>query len=264
MSPSGVTRAEARTAGANFIFAQRGHKSNKIVKQVLEFLTDLAQNNNREWFAANKERYTDALAVFTQFSERFIAGIQQFDDSMPGITPKDCMWRIYRDTRFSKDKTPYKDHFGVYPCAGQPGKPQTMGKHSDRAGYYFHVQPGQCMFAAGMWCPNPDLLNAVRRELQANYEEVEEIMAAQPFKRYFGDFDQTYMLKRVPAGYDADFLHPDWLRQKWFIISTPFTDSEICKPAFLDRLLDIARAAKPMNDFLNYTFEEYGEFPDRR
>ena len=83
------------------------------MKSVLEFLTDLAQNNNREWFAANKERYTDALAVFTQFSERFIAGIQQFDDSMPGITPKDCMWRIYRDTRFSKDKTPYKDHFGV-------------------------------------------------------------------------------------------------------------------------------------------------------
>ena len=160
---------------------QRGHRSLRSeakkgssrpagsqMKSVLEFLTDLAQNNNREWFAANKERYTDALAVFTQFSERFIAGIQQFDDSMPGITPKDCMWRIYRDTRFSKDKTPYKDHFGVYPCAGQPGKPQTLGKHSDRAGYYFHVQPGQCMFAAGMWCPNPDLLNAVRRHNRSN------------------------------------------------------------------------------------------------
>ena len=234
------------------------------MRRVLTFLEDLARNNNREWFTANKERYQEALAVFTQFSERYISGIQQFDDSMPGIMPKDCMWRIYRDTRFSKDKTPYKDHFGVYPCAGHPGRPQTMGKKSDRAGYYFHVQPGQCMFAAGMWCPNPDLLNAVRRELQANYEEVEDIMAAKPFQKYFGDFDQTYMLKRVPAGYDSDFPHPDWLKQKWFIISTPFTDNEICQPNFLDKLLEVARAAKPMNDFLNYTFEEYGEFPDRR
>ena len=234
------------------------------MKRVLGFLTDLARNNNREWFAANKERYQEALATFTQFSERYIAGIQSFDDTMPGITPKDCMWRIYRDTRFSKDKTPYKDHFGVYPCAGQPGRPQTMGKKSDRAGYYFHLQPGHCMFAAGMWCPNPDLLKAVRSELQANYEEVEEIMAAEPFQRYFGDFEQSNMLKRVPAGYDADFPHPDWLRQKWLIISTPFTDEEVCQPKFLDKLLDVARAAKPMNDFLNYTFEEYGEFPDRR
>ena len=87
--------------------------------QALQFLEDLARNNTREWFAANKERYLSALATFTQFSERYIAGIQSFDDTMPGITPKDCMWRIYRDTRFSKDKTPYKDHFGVYPCAGQ-------------------------------------------------------------------------------------------------------------------------------------------------
>jgi uncharacterized protein (DUF2461 family) len=71
------------------------------------------------------------------------------------------------------------------------------------------------------------------------------------------------MLKRVPAGFDPDFPHPDWLRLKWFIISTPFTDNEICAPGFIDHLLDVARAAKPMNDFLNYTFEEYGEFPDR-
>ena len=239
---------------------QQGH----TMKRVLSFLTDLAQHNTREWFAANKERYKEALAIFTQLSERYIAGIQEFDDTMPGITPKDCMWRIYRDTRFSPDKTPYKNHFGVYPCAGQPGKPQTMGKKSDRGGYYLHIQPGQCMFAAGMWCPNPDLTAAVRRELHANYEEMEQIMSAKPFQRYFGDFSQECMLKRVPAGFNPDFPHPDWLRQKWFIISTPFTDAEVCAPDFLEHLLDVTRAAKPMNDFLNYTFEEYGEFPDRR
>ncbi|MBQ7647807.1 MAG: DUF2461 domain-containing protein [Paludibacteraceae bacterium] len=233
------------------------------MKRVLAFLEDLAKNNNREWFAANKERYTEALGLFTQFAEEYLVRLQQIDENLTGVNLKDCMWRIYRDTRFSKDKTPYKDHFGVFPAAGQPGKPQTAGKHSDRAGYYLHIQPGHCMFAAGMWCPVPDLLNAVRRELQANYEEVEEIMAAEPFQKYFGDFDQTYMLKRVPAGYDADFPHPDWLKQKWFVISTPFSDADVCKPKFMDKLLDVSRAAKPMNDFLNYTFEEYGEFPDR-
>ena len=234
------------------------------MKTVLEFLAELAQNNNREWFAANKERYKEALAVFVHLSEQYIAGLQRIDPTLEGITVQQCMWRIYRDTRFSKDKTPYKDHFGVYPCAGQPGRLQTMGKKSDRAGYYLHIQPGQCMIAAGMWCPNTDLLRAVRQELQANYEEVEDIMAAEPFQRYFGDFEQSNMLKRVPAGYDADFPHPDWLRHKWLIISTPFTDEQVCRPDFVEHLLEVAAAAKPMNDFLNYTFEEYGEFPDRR
>jgi uncharacterized protein (TIGR02453 family) len=225
-------------------------------KNILKFIEKLAENNNREWFAANKEWYLEVKNEVDQFAKLWLERLVELDPELAGLEPKDCVYRIYRDIRFSPNKEPYKHWMGIYVA-------KKGGRKSPYGGYYLHLQPGQCMFAAGMWCPNPDLLNAVRRELQANYEEVEEIMAAQPFKRYFGDFDQTYMLKRVPAGYDADFPHPDWLRQKWFIISTPFTDSEICKPAFLDRLLDIARAAKPMNDFLNYTFEEYGEFPSR-
>ena len=234
------------------------------MKQVLDFLSDLAQNNNREWFTANKQRYQEALLTFTQLASDYLEGMKRIDPMLADVTVKDCLWRIYRDTRFSKDKTPYKDHFGAYPAAPQPGKPNSSGKHSDRAGYYLHIQPGQCMFAAGMWCPNSDLLNAVRREMVANYEEVEEIMAAEPFQRYFKDFEHSAMLKRVPNGYDPDFKHPDWLKQKWVIISTPFTDEEVCRPDFLKHLLEVAAAAKPMNDFLNYTFEEYGEFPDRR
>lgn len=234
------------------------------MRKVLDFLSDLAQNNNREWFTANKQRYQEALLTFTQFASDYLEGMKRIDPMLATVTVKDCMWRIYRDTRFSKDKTPYKDHFGAYPAAPQPGKPNSAGKHSDRAGYYLHIQPGQCMFAAGMWCPNSDLLNAVRREMVANCDEVEQIMAAEAFQRYFRDFDHTAMLKRVPNGYDPDFKHPDWLKQKWLIISTPFTDDEVCRPNFLDHLLEVAAAAKPMNDFLNYTFEEYGEFPDRR
>jgi len=85
-------------------------------------------------------------------------------------------------------------------------------------------------------------------------------MAAPSWKRYFGDFDTDQMLKRVPAGFDPEFVHADWLKRKAYTFSTPISEADICAPDFLDLLLDICRSAKPMNDFLNYTFEEYGEF----
>ena len=119
------------------------------------------------------------------------------------------------------------------------------------------------MFAGGMWCPNKDLLHAVRREIFANYDEVENIFANPLTNKYFHDFDADQMLKKVPRGFSADFKHVDWLKRKCYTFSTPLTDEQVCAPDFLDLVMDISRAAKPINDFLNYTFEEYGEFPRR-
>jgi uncharacterized protein (TIGR02453 family) len=119
------------------------------------------------------------------------------------------------------------------------------------------------MFAGGMWCPNKDLLHAVRREILANYDEVEDIFANPLTSKYFQDFDTEQMLKKVPQGFPANFEHADWLKRKAYTFSTPLTDDEVCAPNFLDRVIEISRAAKPINDFLNYTFEEYGEFPNR-
>ncbi|MBO4665998.1 MAG: DUF2461 domain-containing protein, partial [Paludibacteraceae bacterium] len=137
------------------------------------------------------------------------------------------------------------------------------GKKSLRGGYYVHFQPGNCMFAGGIWNPGPDLLKALRKEIEANYEEVESIMAQQGWQKYFGDFDTEAMLKKVPAGFDPDFIHADWLKRKMYTFSTPLTDQQVCDPHFMDHVIEIAKAAKPMNDFLNYTFEEYGEFSPR-
>ena len=235
------------------------------MKEVLDFLTALSVNNNREWFAENKAWYQRCYATFVDFSEQYIRRLSEIDPTLKGLQAKDCIWRIYRDVRFSKNKNPYKEWFGVFPATGVAGQPRTWGKHSMRGGYYVHIQPGQCMFAGGIWDPGKELLDALRKEIEANYEEVEAIMAAPFWQKYFGnDFDPYWgMLKKVPAGFDPEFIHADWLKHKTYTFSTPLTDKQVSAPDFLDHIVDIAAAAKPMNDFLNYTFEEYGEFPSR-
>lgn len=235
------------------------------MKDILRFLTELSANNNREWFTENKAWYQECHARFVEFSTEYIKRLAELDPSLAVLQPKDCIWRIYRDVRFSHDKRPYYEWFEVFAAAGVPGKPKTWGKKSMRGGYYVHIQPGQCMFTGGIWDPSKELLTALRKEIEANYEEVEEIMGSKAWKGYF-DQDFDYMwggLKKVPAGFDPEFKHPEWLKHKTYTFSTPLTDDEVCAPDFIDRITEIAAAAKPMNDFLNYTFEEYGEFPSR-
>lgn len=222
----------------------------------LDFLAQLAVNNNRDWFQSHKDWYTEAYSQFLAFSQEYVARLAEVDDNLLGLQAKDCIWRIYRDVRFSADKRPYKEWFGVFPAA-------KGGKKSLHGGYYVHIQPGHCMFAAGIWSPTPELLKTLRKEIWANYDEIEEIMAQPDFQRYFTDFDTDDMLKKVPQGFDPDFVHADWLKRKSFTFSTPLTDTQVCAPDFMDHIIRIATAAKPLNDFLNYTFEQYGEFPSR-
>lgn len=233
------------------------------MQDILDFLTQLACNNTREWFIANKDWYKRCSARFVQLSEEYISRLSELDPELKGLTPKDCIWRIYRDVRFSADKRPYKEWFGVFPAA-------KGGKKSLHAGYYLHLQPGHCMFAAGIWCPNPDLLKALRQEIVANYDEVEDLMNRPDFKKYFVDFDTDWMLKKTPKEFNLEGIESpyrerveEWIKRKAFTISTPLSDELVCSPDFMDKLVQIASAAKPMNDFLNYTFVEYGEFPSR-
>lgn len=244
--------------------------SETSVKDILAFLTALSQHNDRDWFHANKAWYDRCYARFVQLTADYLALLGDIDPALQGVEPKDCIWRIYRDVRFSANKNPYKEWFGTFPAAGAPGQPHSAGKHSMRGGYYLHLQPGHCLFAGGIWCPNPDLLKALRQEVVANYDEIDAIMASPSWQRYFGDFDTDWMLKKVPAGFDLSGMDEaaaervgDWIKRKAFTFSMPLTDEQVCAPDLMERLGDICRAAKPMNDFLNYTFQEYGEFPSR-
>ena len=233
------------------------------MKEILDFLAELAVNNNKVWFDEHRAWYQECRDKFVAFSEEYIRRLIEIDPTLKGLTPKDCIWRINRDIRFSADKRPYKEWFGCFPAAGVPGQPKTWGKKSMRGGYYVHLQPGQCMFAGGIWDPTKELLTALRKEIEANYEEIEDIMASPSWQKYFDqDFDYTWGgLKKVPAGFDPEFKHANWLKHKTYTFSTMLTDEQVCAPDFIDEIVAIATAAKPMNDFLNYTFEEYGEFP---
>lgn len=218
------------------------------MKIVLQFLSELAQNNNREWFTANKDRYLACYQRVADFTQEYIAAMTQIDSRLGVLTPRDCMWRIYRDVRFSKNKSPYKEWFGSFLAVNG-------GKKSVHAGYYIHFQPNNCMFAGGMWCPEPDLLKRLRQDIYDNYEEIENIFADKHFKKYFRDFDTDYMLKTVPAGFNKDFCHADWLKRKSFSVSVHLPDETVCAPDFLHTLMDISRAATPINNFLNYTLD---------
>ena len=130
---------------------------------IFRFLTDLRDNNNREWFQANKERYLKAKEVFESFIDNLIPEIRKFDSSIDLITSGDCMFRIYKDIRFSKDKTPYKTNIVAYIARG--------GKSSPYAGYYVHAEPGQSMLAGGIYMPQPEALKRLREEIYYNVDE---------------------------------------------------------------------------------------------
>ena len=219
-----------------------------MMKDILDFLSALSCNNNREWFAANKQWYVACQKRFERYTAQWLLHLGEMDPSLRSLTPKDCIWRIYRDVRFSHDKRPYKEWFGAFVAADG-------GKKSDRGGYYLHIQPGKCMFAGGIWCPDSKLLYAIRNEIFVNYEEVESIFANPLTNRYFVDFDADQMLKKSPLGFPSDFVHSDWLKRKVYTFSTPLTDEQVCDESFMNHLMDISRAAQPINDFLNYVFE---------
>jgi len=216
------------------------------MQQILRFLTQLAQHNDRQWFADHKDEFRTAQNSFLQFSEQFLAGLTHMEPELRGIQSKDCIYRIYRDVRFSSNKSPYKTWFGMYVAPAG-------GRKSPRAGYYMHIQPGNCLFSAGIWCPNAPLLKALRKSIFDNYDEVETLFKA-PEWSFFGDFDQDYMLTKTPTGYPRDWPHADWLRHKTYTYSHHFSDDEVCQPDYMQRMLACANAAKPMNDFLNFVF----------
>ena len=201
------------------------------MQRILDFLRDLQENNSREWFAANKGRYKEAEAIFNVFAEELIAALGEFDASVRGLTLRDCTYRIYRDTRFSHDKTPYKTHFGLYICPG--------GKKSGNAGYYFHIEPmgggmiGNHMLDAGIYMPEPAVLRSVRDEV---FDNGEAVLAAigQAGKAGF-ELDRSNSLKRTPAGFPVGGEWDEYLKLKDFHLSKTVDDEYVLAPDLAER-----------------------------
>ncbi|MBO7234634.1 MAG: DUF2461 domain-containing protein [Paludibacteraceae bacterium] len=219
-------------------------------KNILNFLRQLTINNNREWFAENKGWYNDVKTEFEHMGEALIGRIAEFDQDIRYMQAKDCIFRIYRDTRFSLDKTPYKDHMGIFIAANG-------GRKSYRGGYYFHLQPdGKSMLAGGVWCPTPELLKELRKSVYDNIDELLDIIQQPTFKAYYPTFWDTEKLKTVPRGFPKDFEHADLLKLKHYMVEHYLTDQEVEEENIIDKAIEGFRIMQPLNAFLNYTVDE--------
>ena len=178
-------------------------------RTTIDFLYILKENNNREWFQANKNLYEEARSDFEYFAESLIPVVQSFEPRITNLAVKETMFRIYRDVRFSKDKTPYKTYFGSYIAPG--------GRKSIYCGYYMHIEPGNCFLAGGAYSPQSEYLKNIRSEIYYNLKEFEEILNDAIFKKTFGQIVGE-KLKRPPKGFPAEFEGVELLKFKDFTI----------------------------------------------
>ena len=209
---------------------------------ILDFLNELSKNNNREWFNENKPRYQELYQSMVLFSEMVINEVKTFDSSVAGIEPKKSVFRIYRDVRFSKDKSPYKTNMGMFITPG--------GKNAGMAGYYLHLEPTQSFIAGGIYMPPSKQLNAVRREIFNNASEFKEIIEDAGFKEYYGEL-QGEKLKRNPKDFPADFEEIELLKFKSYIVSHNFTNEDLKSPDFFGKVIDGFETLHPFNRYLN-------------
>lgn len=217
--------------------------------EILQFLTELRQNNNREWFQANKDRHDALRLTFIDEVQQLINRISLFDPDIAGLEAKDCLFRIYRDIRFSPDKTPYKTHFAAYMSS-------CGGRGSERSGYYIHLEPGNCLLSGGVWCPPPALLKKLRQDIYDHIDEFVAILEEPTFKKTFPTMEGE-VLKRMPAGYPADFKYDAILRHKDFSVAANKPDAFFSAPDWMEQSVDCFKLLLPFNRFLNYTVDEY-------
>lgn len=218
------------------------------IPEILDFLKRLATNNNRPWFQEHKTEYQHVQQNFEELLSAVIARIAVFDDSVSHVQPTDCTYRIYRDIRFSSDKSPYKTHIGGYINA--------KGKKSNHCGYYIHLEPDNCMLAGGSWCMPSDMLKAVRQSVYDNIDEFRAIVEDPAFKAYFPIIGEEH-LKTMPKGFPKDFPYPQYIQCKDYIVSCRIPDTFFDNPQFLDRIADVFKQLKRFADFTNFTIDDF-------
>ena len=218
------------------------------MKEVLDFLKDLSRNNNRDWFQANKPRYESSVEKILALTEIINKELTRIDPEISIMNPKEYLFRIFRDVRFSNDKSPYKTHFGIYIAPG--------GKKSNKAGYYLHIEPGNSIIAGGIWCPEANILKAVRTEIQDFPEEFKKIINNPDFKKYFPAIEGE-RLKTAPKGFDKNFSDIDLLCYKSYCITTPVDDNYLLNDQIIFQMLKLCSLIQKLNSFLNNAIEKW-------
>lgn len=219
--------------------------------KTLQFLSKLKKNNSREWFNQHRDDYDAAKENFIELVNHILANSSQFDEELSLLTYKDCIFRINRDVRFSKNKDPYKNNMAAYFVKG--------GKKSWLAGYYFHCEPGGKSFiGGGLYGGEPDQIKKVRQEIDYNWEEFKGILQHKQFKKLFEDLSRQegMSLIREPKGYEKDNPAIDYIKLKNFIVSVPVTDEELTDKKIIKKIITCFATMQPLLKFLNRAMED--------
>ena len=208
-----------------------------ITPATLRFLKDLEKNNNREWFLSKKDLYEKATANMKEVLDEIVKELNKKD-----VIEDARLFRIYRDVRFSKDKSPYKNNFGIH---------ITRAGKTRRGGYYFHIQPGgESFVGGGFWSPNPEDLKRIRDEFAFDDKPIRKILANKTFQKYFGQLNGDE-LKTAPSGYDRNSPAIDLIRKKQFIVGREFSDKEVLAPGFIKEAVKTFEAMRPFFDYMS-------------
>lgn len=216
-----------------------------LSKDTLQFLDDLKANNNRDWFLENKKRYEAFKKDYQLLVADLLDAMKPLDPSLEMLEVKNCTFRINRDIRFSKDKTPYKSHLGIWLSSGAKGL--------NRSGYYIHLENGSSFIAGGLYCPEAEDLKKMRKEIAYFHEDLEAILNEKEFKKEFNDFDrdEKNTLKNPPRGYEKEHPAIDLLKLKSFESSQKIDFSTAGTKDFVATVSNKLILLKPLNDFIN-------------
>ena len=220
-----------------------------ISKEALQFLEDLIANNNTEWMHANKKRYDNYKKDYHSFIASILAAMKPLDPSLEPLEVKNCTFRINRDIRFSKDKSPYKTNMGVW---------MSQDKNRKNApGYYIHFEKGNCFIAGGVWCPEPSELKQIRKEIEFFHDDLEAVLSDKKFTSEFSGLDKSdgNMLKKAPKDFDPTHPAIELLKLKSFTASHKINEKDFTDKDFSKKIAKQLIALKPMNDFLRRALE---------
>lgn len=218
------------------------------MKVILDFLKDLNHNNNKEWFDENRKRYEEAKNQMLFFTDLMIQEIRKFDSDLPPMNAKDCLFRIFRDVRFSKNKLPYKTNMGSFIAAG--------GRKSIRAGYYIHIDAESSFLGGGVWCPQPEPLKAIRSEIYDNAEDFKAVINDRKFVNYYKVIEGD-RLKMAPKGFDKEFSDIDLLKYKSYAFTTPLSEEQLLSEGLIDYSVNAFEELYKANRYLNTALDNW-------
>jgi uncharacterized protein (TIGR02453 family) len=215
----------------------------------IKFLKDLAMNNNKPWFEDHRSVFESAKKDFENFIENILKSYAPKDEDLATLQVKECLFRINRDVRFAKDKSPYKNNMGASINRG--------GKKSIFAGYYIHCQPGKSFVGGGLWMPMPPETKKIRQEIDYCLDEFKGIVTSKKFKSIYRELDKSeaFALVNIPKGYEKENPASEYLKLKSWIATRPLTDAELTSKDLSKKVIDAFNTLQPLVKFINRAIE---------